>query len=215
MKKYTRTAVIAAFGVAAALSLAACDGSDSTNGTTGSTSSSTTSAADSSNASDGTGTGGTQTSGSSGTNADTAGDSTDESGDDVASCETENLAVVAEDAAPDATTGTIEITLTNHGSATCSVTGFAGVGITDADNTTNPISEGKAEPRITNIGPGKAAVFNISYVIDSSGNSLTQPTEIQVTPPNQTTYATVEWPETAGDIKGAYTDVEVYPTHTK
>ncbi|MEV5980920.1 DUF4232 domain-containing protein [Streptomyces sp. NPDC052114] len=85
---------------------------------------------------------------------------------------------------------------------------------TDADHTSNPIERGQAQPRITTLKPGDAAVFNLAYDIDPSGNSLASPTNIEVTPPNETHSVTLDWPTTAGDIKGAYTDVQVYPTHT-
>ncbi|WP_438296372.1 DUF4232 domain-containing protein [Streptomyces sp. HUAS TT7] len=101
-----------------------------------------------------------------------------------------------------------------RGSATGSATGFAGVDIKDADHTSNPIHRGHAQPRIITLKPGDAAVFDLSYTIDTSGNSLAHPTNIQVTPPNETHTVTLNWPTGAGQIKGAYTDVEVYPTHT-
>lgn len=114
-------------------------------------------------------------------------------GQNVEPCKTQNLTVEAKNASPDASTGTIDITMTNRGTTTCSATGFAGIGITDQDTTTNPIERGKAEPRITDLKPGEAAIFNLSYEIDNSANSLTRPTEIQVTPPNQTSHVNVKW----------------------
>ncbi len=104
--------------------------------------------------------------------------------------------------------------MVNRGSTTCSATGFAGVDIKDADNTSNPVERGQAQPRVTTLGPGDAAVFNLAYGIDSTGDSLTSPTDIEVTPPNETHSVPLAWPEGAGAIKGAYTDVQVYPTHT-
>ncbi|MFD9429249.1 DUF4232 domain-containing protein, partial [Streptomyces sp. NPDC060054] len=125
-----------------------------------------------------------------------------------------DLAIDATDAAPDETSGRIDITMINRGSTTCSATGFAGVDIKDTDHTSNPIGRGQAQPRITTLKPGAAAVFDLAYDIDSTGNSLAHPTNILVTPPNETHTVTLKWPAGAGDIKGAYTDVEVYPTHT-
>ncbi|MGW2231995.1 DUF4232 domain-containing protein, partial [Streptomyces formicae] len=106
------------------------------------------------------------------------------------------------------------ITMINRGSTTCSATGFAGVDIKDEDNTSSPIERGQAQPRVTTLKPGDAAVFNLAYTIDSSGDSLASPTNIIVTPPNETHSVTLDWPSAAGAIKGAYTDVQVYPTHT-
>ena len=101
----------------------------------------------------------------------------------------------------------------NRGSTTCSATGFAGVDIKDADHTSNPIARGQAQPRITTLKPGDAAVFDIAYTIDSSGNSLSHPTNILVTPPNETHTITLDWPSGTGQVKGSYADVQVYPTH--
>ncbi|MFB7511357.1 DUF4232 domain-containing protein, partial [Streptomyces broussonetiae] len=99
-------------------------------------------------------------------------------------------------------------------STTCSATGFAGVDIKEADHTSSPIERGHAQPRITMLKPGDTAVFDLAYHIDHSGNSLASPTDILVTPPNETHTVSLRWPAGAGAIKGAYTDVEVYPTHT-
>ena len=88
--------------------------------------------------------------------------------------------------------------MTDRSSAACSVTGFAGSGVTDEDATANPVPRGEAGPRVTEVQPGDAAVFNLPYEVDSSGKSLTHPAELQVTPPNQTSHVTVKWPAGAG-----------------
>ncbi|MGW2864596.1 DUF4232 domain-containing protein [Streptomyces sp. NPDC001205] len=129
-------------------------------------------------------------------------------------CKTKDLAIDAANAAPDKTSGRINITMINRGSTTCSATGFAGVDIKDADHTSTPIERGSAQPRITTLKPGDAAIFDIAYTIDTSGKSLSHPTNIQVTPPNETHSVTLNWPTGAGQIKGSYGDVQVYPTHT-
>ncbi|MFD5701329.1 DUF4232 domain-containing protein [Streptomyces lasiicapitis] len=146
--------------------------------------------------------------------AEAAPDGATKTGDKATFCKTKDLSIGAEDAAPNASAGRINITMTNGGSATCSATGFAGVDIKDADNTSNPIERGQAQPRVTTLKPGDTAVFNLTYDIDTTGDSLASPTDIKVTPPNETQTVTLPWPENAGAIKGAYTDVQVYPTHT-
>ncbi|MFI0237816.1 DUF4232 domain-containing protein [Streptomyces sp. NPDC016845] len=228
--KHTRTAALAAIGVAAALSLTACgsDGSGTKSSAKGASSSSGSSDSSSSSAAtDGAKSqGGNSSSDDAQTGNDVKADSgkgTDHQGaangatgtsDKVGFCKTEDLAIDAVNAAPDETAGRIDITMVNRGSATCSATGFAGVDITDVDHTTSPIERGPAQPRVTVLKPGEAAIFNLAYTIDNSGNSLASPTEILVTPPNETHTVTLKWPAGAGDIKGAYTDVQVYPTHT-
>jgi hypothetical protein len=218
--KYTRVTALAAIGVAATLSLTACgsDGSGKSSSSKGSSSSSSSGGGSKSQ-------GGSGSSGSEAGNAKSgsgeetktnagAGNGATKTGGKVTFCKTEDLAIDARDAAPDETSGRIDITMINRGSATCSATGFAGVDIKDADNTSNPIERAQAQPRITTLKPGDAAVFNLAYDIDNTGDSLSSPTNIQVTPPNETHSVTLEWPAAAGAIKGAYTDVEVYPTHT-
>ncbi|MET9496598.1 DUF4232 domain-containing protein [Streptomyces sp. NPDC006552] len=226
--KYTRTAALAALGVAATLSLTACggDGSGKDTSAKGSSSAtspsspSTSSNSSSSSSSDsgakaqgGTGSGDTQAGKDTKAGSGAANGAT-QTGSKSTFCKTANLAIDAVDAAPDATEGRINITMVNRGSTTCSATGFAGVDIKDADHTSSPIERGPAQPRVTTLKPGEAAIFNLAYTIDPSGNSLASPTHILVTPPNETHTVTLKWPAGAGAIKGDYTDVQVYPTHT-
>ncbi|MEU9365009.1 DUF4232 domain-containing protein [Streptomyces avermitilis] len=222
--KYTRIAALAALGVAASLSLTACGGTDSgkDSSSKGSSSSSSSSSENGSKAESGSDSGSSQskaddTNSGSGQDAKAnagAANGATEASSKVEFCKTQDLAIDARDAAPDEVSGRIDITMINRGSATCSATGFAGVDIKDTDNTSNPIERGQAQPRITTLKPGEAAVFNLAYDIDNTGDSLTRPTNILVTPPNETHTVSLEWPAGAGAIKGAYTDVQVYPTHT-
>ncbi|MFI5982416.1 DUF4232 domain-containing protein [Streptomyces sp. NPDC051555] len=223
--KLTRTAGLSVVGLAAALSLTACNnGEDSAQAPAAkapsSTASSPSTSGGGSSAASGSGPGGAQT-GSAKPGAGTgpsssagAVNSGAESGGKTAFCKTADLAIDATNAAPDQSSGRINITMVNRGSATCSATGFAGVDIKDADHTSNPIERGQAQPRVTTLKPGEAAVFDLAYTIDASGKSLAHPTDIQVTPPNETHSVSLKWPAGAAGIKGAYTDVQVYPTHT-
>ncbi|MEV2210938.1 DUF4232 domain-containing protein [Streptomyces sp. NPDC050997] len=222
--KYTRIAALAAIGVAASLSLTACGGTDSgkDSSSKGSSSSSSSSSENGSKAESGSDSDSSQSESDdtkTGSGQDTkanagAANGATETGSKVEFCKTQDLAIDARDAATDEASGRIDITMINRGSATCSVTGFAGVDIKDTDNTSNPIERGQAQPRITTLKSGDAAVFNLAYDIDNTGDSLTRPTNILVTPPNETHSVSLEWPAGAGEIKGAYTDVQVYPTHT-
>lgn len=220
--KYTRITALAAIGVAATLSLTACgnDGSGKDSSSKGSSSSSTSSSDGGSKSEGGSGSGRSEADNAkSGSGEDTearagAANGATKTGGKVTFCKTADLAIDARDAAPDENAGRIDITMINRGSTTCSATGFAGVDIKDADNTSNPIERGHAQPRVTTLKPGDAAVFNLAYDIDNSGDSLASPTNLLVTPPNETHTVSLKWPAGAGEIKGAYTDVEVYPTHT-
>ncbi len=224
--KHTRITALTAIGVAATLSLTACNGDDGSaqdpatkapSSASGSSSGSSTgggSASQGSSGSTGSNSGTATSSGGGGSKASAGSGNGGASGSGkIAFCKTQDLAIDARNAAPDKSTGTIDIVMMNRGSTTCSATGFAGVDIKDADHTSNPIERGHAEPRITTLKPGAAAIFNLSYVIDNSGKSLAHPTNILVTPPNETHTVTLNWPSGAGGIKGAYTDVQVYPTH--
>ncbi|MYR55316.1 DUF4232 domain-containing protein [Streptomyces sp. SID625] len=237
--KYTRIAALAAAGVAATLSLTACGGDGSgkdtsakdtsaanvssssadsgaqTEGGSGSGNSEAPSDAKSGSGDGKTGSGNTKPDSGDNTKAGAgAGGGAGQTSGKITFCKTANLAVDARNAAPDASSGRINITMVNRGSTTCSATGFAGVDIKDADHTSNPIERGHAEPRITTLKPGDTAIFDLAYDIDTTGKSLTSPTNLLVTPPNETHTVTLDWPAGAGQIKGAYTDVQVFPTHT-
>ncbi|MFE4855619.1 DUF4232 domain-containing protein [Streptomyces sp. NPDC056670] len=230
--KYTRITALAAICVAASLSLTACNGDDgsgsdasskapassSSSGSSSSSSSSAGSSDSGSQSADGGGSTGSTTgngkSGSGGGSKAGASNGGAKSGGKATFCKTQDLAIDATNASPDKTEGRINITMINRGSTTCSATGFAGVDIKDTDNTSNPIERGQAQPRVTTLKPGDAAVFDLAYTIDNSGHSLAHPTKIQVTPPNETHTLSLDWPSGAPGIKGAYTDVQVYPTHT-
>ncbi|MFY4719842.1 DUF4232 domain-containing protein [Streptomyces sp. LaBMicrA B280] len=231
--KTTRITALAAIGLVATLSLTAC-GNDSGKDTGAKGSSASSAPTDSSSASASSASdGGARPGSGSGSGGSAAGQSASSSGEGgkagsgtgtasggttaggkVTFCKTADLAIDAADASPDKASGRIDITMVNRGSTTCSATGFAGVDIKDADHTSSPIERGPAQPRVTTLKPGDAAVFDLAYDIDPSGKSLASPTDILVTPPNETHTVTLKWPAGAGAIKGAYTDVQVYPTHT-
>ncbi|MFJ2738304.1 DUF4232 domain-containing protein [Streptomyces sp. NPDC087440] len=214
--KSARLTALAAIGIAAALSLTACNG-DEYDDAASAPSQGSSSAGSAGTPKPAGGAGGGDAKPGSGGKTGTSTGGTDDappSGGKAAVCKTADLAIDARNAAPDKQSGRIDITMINRGPTACSATGFPGVDIKDTDNTSNPIERGRAEPRITTLKPGDTAVFNLAYDIDSTGKSLAHPIEIQVTPPNETHTVYLKWPAGAGAIKGAYTDVQVYPTHT-
>ncbi|MFE2377684.1 DUF4232 domain-containing protein [Streptomyces sp. NPDC059398] len=229
--KYTRITALAAVSLAATLSLTACDGDASSKDTSSKGSSSSASSSDSSSGASSSSDGGSKTEGGSGsggaqdsgtkagsgkvTETETTANGGSGSSGKVTFCKTANLAIDAKNASPTKTDGEIYVTMVNRGSTTCSATGYAGVDITDADHTSSPADRGHAVPRITTLKPGDTAIFNISYKIDPTGKSYTHPTNIQVTPPNETHTVNLKWPAGAGQVKDSYVGVEVYPTHNK
>ncbi|MFG3285489.1 DUF4232 domain-containing protein [Streptomyces sp. NPDC048111] len=226
--KYTRTAALAALGLAATLSLTACGGNDDSAAGASAKSPASTAAPATPSSDAATTDGGGATSGGGGksggdkggssagknTAAGTGASGGSAGGGKSGSCTTQDLAIDARYAAAGPTEGRINVTMVNRGSTTCSATGFAGVDIKDADHTSNPIERGPAQPRVTSLKPGESAVFDLAYTVDPSGKSLAHPTNLLVTPPNETHTVSLKWPAGAGAIKGAYTDVQVYPTHT-
>ncbi|MFF2651058.1 DUF4232 domain-containing protein [Streptomyces sp. NPDC058045] len=240
--KYTRTAALAALGVATALSLTACGTSDSGTGTSAkndSASSSSSSSGGSSDTSDtakgdttgGSNSGGSDSGGGSSSGGGKAGgaktgteDRTEplsgsKTGSDTGTrrtrfCKVQDLDMNARDAKPDLENGNVIVTMTNTSSRTCSVTGFPGVDLTDADHTTSPLTRDDNQPRIADLKPGQNGVFNISYKISKGGEpGESNPVEIQVTPPNDTRHVTLHWP--SGAIKGmSNATARIHPMHS-
>ncbi|MFE3647329.1 DUF4232 domain-containing protein [Streptomyces sp. NPDC059152] len=127
-------------------------------------------------------------------------------------CRTSDLTMEAVDSSPDQKVGEITVQMTNKGGSTCSAAGFAGVDLKDADGTSAPVHRGGEVPRITDLKPGDTATFSISYKVDFSGGSLANPTNIIVTPPNETHSVSLKWPADALKLGGSYDDsIKVHP----
>ncbi|MEV0281980.1 DUF4232 domain-containing protein [Streptomyces sp. NPDC050610] len=127
-------------------------------------------------------------------------------------CRTDDLMMEAVDSSPDKQTGDVTVQMTNKGGSTCSATGFAGVDLKDLDNTSASVTRADNQPRITNLKPGDTATFNISYPADTSGDSLANPTNILVTPPNESHSVSLKWPADALKPAGSYDDkIQVHP----
>ncbi|MDX3229789.1 DUF4232 domain-containing protein [Streptomyces sp. ME19-01-6] len=127
-------------------------------------------------------------------------------------CRTNDLVMEAVDSSPDQKVGEVTVQMTNKGAKTCSATGFAGVDLKDIDGTSAPVHRGGEQPRITDLKPGDTATFSISYEVDFSGDSLASPTNIIVTPPNETHSVSLEWPADALKLAGPYDDkIQVHP----
>ncbi|GAA2100325.1 hypothetical protein GCM10009801_72770 [Streptomyces albiaxialis] len=235
--KYTRTAAFAALGVAAALSLTACGGDDSGSDAsgkskTGSSSSSSSSSSSGGGSSDGGssdggssdgGSGGSQAGGAktgsgSGSGEDTearaAKNGAGQDGQGVKYCETAGLSMTATDEGTDQESGNVVVTMTNTTGATCSVSGFPTVRLTDADHTTSaPLKRDNNQPRIAVLKPNEKAVFNISFDKSKGGEpNDSDPVELQVTPPHGKGFTKLHWP--AGAIKGmSNATALVHPMH--
>jgi hypothetical protein len=200
---HTRKAVAAAIGLVAALSLTACNGDDNASG---STQASPTASADKAGGAGGadqadqsadTGTGGSDQSadtsaGGSDQGADTS--TSDNSDGKVDICRTDELEVAAADNTTDKTEGVVTVSFKNSGGSNCRISGFAGVDLkTSLGDTFSVARNGEqALPQI--LKEGETAAFNITFPVNNSGGSGVQPTDIVVTPPNETKHVTLKWP---------------------
>ncbi|MFF0622349.1 DUF4232 domain-containing protein [Streptomyces sp. NPDC004296] len=224
-RRRTLRVAAAVLTAGAALSLTACSGLD-TNGakpagqTGASTGTDSGTAAESSGAGSSTGTQGADTqagksksgSGTSAPSRAHSGGGTAQGGGKAKFCRTSDLTMEAVDSSPDQKVGEITVQMTNKGGSTCSAAGFAGVDLKDADGTSAPVHRGGEVPRITDLKPGDTATFSISYKVDFSGNSLANPTNIIVTPPNETHSVSLKWPADALKLGGSYDDsIKVHP----
>ncbi|MFD7618836.1 DUF4232 domain-containing protein [Streptomyces sp. NPDC059802] len=118
----------------------------------------------------------------------------------------------AVDSSPDQKVGEVTVRITNKGAKACSVTGFAGVDLKDIDGMSATVHRGGEQPRITDLKPGDTATFSISYRVDFSGDSLASPTDIIVTPPNETHSVSLKWPAEALKLAGPYDGkIQVHP----
>ncbi|MGA5560015.1 DUF4232 domain-containing protein [Streptomyces platensis] len=219
----------AALVATAGLTLTACSGGDATGaqsaGNAGSSSAPESSGAGSSNGAQGTdakpdhaksgsGGGASSRAGSGGAASPRAGSGSGaaKGGGKSTFCRTNELMMEAVDSSPDSDTGEVTVQMTNKGARTCSVTGFAGVDLKDADGTSAPVQRGGEQPRITDVKIGDTATFSISYTVDSSGDSLASPTHIIVTLPNETHSASLKWPADALKPAGPYDEkIKVHP----
>ncbi|MFF8915655.1 DUF4232 domain-containing protein [Streptomyces sp. NPDC015032] len=192
--------LLAGITLVSALALTACNGDDVADGAS--------SAAPSTSAGQG-GNGNGATGGDSGKGSGNgSGNSTGSTGTDGSGgtgggssaktpiCTTSELRVTAEDNSAGSTskdTGVVTVQLFHKGDRACRVSGFPGVDLeTSAGTMSVPRNHEKAYP--ATLKPGDSAAFNIQFPVNNSGGSGVRPTQIVVTPPNDTHQATAEWP---------------------
>lgn len=206
--KYTRITALAALSLATALSLTACGGTDA--GANPSSAGSSPALPSSPTSPDGASKDDGSKPAAGGGIASLAG-----SGKGLARgkfCRVGDLNIEAVDSSPDKHTGDVTVMMTNKSDHTCSVTGFAGVDLKDRDGTSAPVARGTEQPRITHLKNGDTATFSISYPVDRSGKSLSHPTHLRVTPPNETHSVTLPWPAEALPLAGPYDGrIRVHP----
>ncbi|WP_406384540.1 DUF4232 domain-containing protein [Streptomyces sp. NBC_01618] len=194
--------LLAGITLVAALALTACNSDDTAAGASTPAASASADQSDNSNSSGtGTSTGtGTSSGTSSGTSGSTGNNDSSSTGGSSSSktpiCTTSTLRVTAADnsAGSDSKdTGVVTVQLFNKGGQNCRVSGFPGVDLkTNAGSMSVPRNSEKPYP--ATLKPGESAAFNIQFPVNNSGGSGVRPTQIVITPPNDTHQATVQWP---------------------
>jgi hypothetical protein len=88
----------------------------------------------------------------------------------------------------------LAVVLKNKGSATCSLQGFPGVDL-KASSGSWSLARSSVTPKKVTLAPGGSATFTISFLpwTKDSGTEF-KATSVVVTPPNETTSATLTWP---------------------
>lgn len=196
--------LLAGITLVSALALTACNGDDAAAGA--STPAASTSADQSDNrnsatgsSSDSSGSGGssgagTSTGGSTGSNDSSGTGGSNSSKTPICTASTLRVTAVDNSAGADnKDTGIVTVQLFNKGGQNCRVSGFPGVDLkTNAGSMSIPRNSEKPYP--ATLKPGESAAFNIQFPVNNSGGSGIRPTQIVVTPPNDTHQATVPWP---------------------
>ncbi|MFE1406626.1 DUF4232 domain-containing protein [Streptomyces sp. NPDC058770] len=195
--KRARKTVVAAIGLAAAFSLTACNGDDA-DGAAAPAASSAGQNTGSSNSTGTSGSGSKESAGSSGSGSSGSSGSGSSAGKGTGdakagACRTDALQVEAADNTTDKKEGVVTVSFKNTG-GDCVVNGFAGADLKTADGSSISLDRnGDATGRDV-IKTGDLAAFNIYFPVNNSGGSGIRPTEIVVTPPNETKSVTVSWP---------------------
>ncbi|MEU5001689.1 DUF4232 domain-containing protein [Streptomyces sp. NPDC021622] len=211
-RRRTLRVAAAALGVAAGLSLTACNGDD----VTGQGDPSSASSASSSSGGSGSGGsdqgGGQDSAGSSGGQGTAAGTGSDENGR-IGKCRTDELDITAMDSTIGGDTeGTVAVTLENGGGRDCALSGFAGVDLKTSEGALSAQRSGQPAERMI-LKDGESVSFGINYPMNDSGGSGVGVTGLVVTPPGETKSVSLEWPgaETLPVTDGAGSPVKVGP----
>lgn len=208
--------VLAGLTLVSALSLTACNGTDTGNAApAGSSSSAQTGSNGGSGgggtdkASSGSSTGSTTGSTTSGNSADGSGKSNGggnaggegtaagtgtNTGGSIGICRSDELEVNAVDNTYDKKEGVVTVQFKNGGGRDCTINGFAGVDLKTAAGDILSVARNGDKPVRAVIKDGESAAFNITFPVNNSGGSGVRVAKILVTPPNETKTVTLDWP---------------------
>jgi len=110
-------------------------------------------------------------------------------------------------------TGNIPVTLTNNGTAKCTLEGFPGIELNDGKTTWTVADEKDTKPEKVTLQKDETATFTLTYVRGKAGGSLTAPAKtVKITVPGAGAGRSYPW--SFGDValKDAHTaDASVSP----
>ncbi|MFH8678917.1 DUF4232 domain-containing protein [Streptomyces lydicus] len=97
---------------------------------------------------------------------------------------------------PDASGGTTtSVVLTNKGSRTCKIGGFAGVDLKSENGGERwSLVRSSAKHGSITLGPGDSTDFTINVLMTKEDTGFYQPAWADITPPNETKALTIKWP---------------------
>ncbi|MCB5911442.1 DUF4232 domain-containing protein [Streptomyces pinistramenti] len=132
-------------------------------------------------------------------------------GSGIERCHTSGLKAsfaTGDDAAPDPDASgatTTSVVLTNKGSRTCKIGGFPGVDLKSENGGERwSLPRSSAKYGSITLNPGDSTDFTLNVAMTKEEEGFYQPAWADITPPNETTSLTVEWPwGTLVDQRGA------------
>ncbi|MFH8568814.1 DUF4232 domain-containing protein [Streptomyces sp. NPDC017993] len=221
-RRRTLRIAAAALTAAAGLTLTACSGSDAT-GTKPAAHADTGKVVESGGAGSSAGTQGSDPQAGPGSKADAKADAAGKqsggaqapaggkAGASVERCHTSGLKAsfaMGDDATPAPDAGgstTTSVVLTNKGSRTCKIGGFPGVDLkTENGGGVWSLQRSSAKHGSITLNPGDSTDFTINLALTKEESGFWQPAFAVVTPPNETTGLTLDWPwDALVDQRGA------------
>ncbi|WP_407547717.1 DUF4232 domain-containing protein [Streptomyces sp. Pv4-95] len=222
-RRRTLRVAAAALTAVAGLTLTACSGSDAADAKPAAHTDAGKAAAESSGAGSSAGAQGSDSQAGPGAKADSkAGAAGKQSGSGQAAnagkagsgverCHTSGLKAsfaTGEDATPDPDAGgstTTSVVLTNKGSHTCKIGGFPGVDLkTENGGGVWSLQRSSAKHGSITLNPGDSTDFTINLALTKEEEGFWQPAFAVITPPNETTSLTLDWPwDALVDQRGA------------
>ncbi|KPI30513.1 Protein of unknown function DUF4232 [Actinobacteria bacterium OK074] len=104
----------------------------------------------------------------------------------------------------------LPVVLKNKTSATCTIQGFPGVDLKSSSGTWS-LTRSSATPKTVTLAAGSSATFTITYLPWNKGSGTEfKATSVVITPPNETTSATLAWPGGSVELQDGATHPGTY-----